>query len=195
MLQASRRRSRPTAAAASATDSQARRRVATPVRSQIAARTRPEAMSVAATSTTDEPDEAVLELGHHRRRRVAGRSLPPAAVDGRDEAQDPRAHRRAERQDGRRRWVLGDRGHGGGQRDGEAGVQQVSQSPAASQLGRVDPAAVALPEDDGDNRRQRRDDPAQHAGRAPWPRPGRSPASAAGVRAGARRSAGRLRRA
>ena len=106
-----------------------------------------------------EPHEAVLELGHHRRRRVAGGTLPQTALHRGDEVDDPRADGDAQRQDRRRRRMFGDRGRRRRDRDGEAGIQQMAEHDRR-QLRRVDAAAVAFPEQDRGERRQQRDDPA-----------------------------------
>ena len=83
-----------------------------------------------------EPDEAVLELGDHRRRRVAGGALPEAALDGGDEVDDPGADGDAQRQDRRGGRMLGQRRGRRGERDGQPGVQQVTEQRRVTSSGR-----------------------------------------------------------
>ena len=94
-----------------------------------------------------EPDQAVLKLRDHRRRRVTGGALPDAALHGGDEVEDPGADRHAERQDRRGRRMLGHRRRRGRERDRQAGVQQVAERDRR-QFRRVDAAAVAFPQHD-----------------------------------------------
>ena len=92
-------------------------------------------MSVERDEHDVEPHEAVLELGDHRGRRVAGGALPEAAVHGGDEVEDPRADGDAERQDRGGRRMLGERRGRGGERDRQPGVQQVAEPTVASSGG------------------------------------------------------------
>ena len=128
-----------------------------------------------------EAHEPVLEFGDHRRRRVAGRALPPAALHGRDEVHDPGADRDGERDDRGRGRMLGHRRRGGGKRDREARVQQVPEH-HRDELRRIDAAAVRLPEQDRDHRRDATRRPTRPAAPVPWPRRARKPASDAASR-------------
>ena len=67
-------------------------------------RPRPPAISASRDQHHVEPHEPVLELGDHRRRRVAGDPLPDPALHGGDEVDDPGADRDA-RASGSRRWT------------------------------------------------------------------------------------------
>src|SRR4051812_38611050 len=55
--------------------------------------------------------------------------------------------------------MLGEGGHGGGESDGEAGVEKVSES-EDGEFGNVDGAAVAFPEEYGAESGKHRDKPA-----------------------------------
>ena len=161
---------------------------------QIAASARPAAIERERDEHDVEPHQAVLELGDHRGRRVAGRALPDAAVDGRDEVEDPRADRHAERDDRGGRRMLGQRRRRGGERDRQPGVQHVAErapspAPAGRRCRRSFATAATAASGASDAI-----DPAGRAARAPWPRCARTPASDAAARASARRSADRRRR-
>ena len=90
-------------------DSYTRRLTATPSRIQIAASAEPRHDQRQRDEHRVQPQQAVLKLRHHRRRRVARRTLPHAALDRREEIDDPRADGHAERQDRRRRRMFGER--------------------------------------------------------------------------------------
>ncbi len=87
----------------------------------------------------------MLELGDHRRRRVAGGTFPEAALHRGDEVDDPGTDGHAERKDGGGRRVLRDRCSGRAERDAEAGIEHVPASTVAIS-GEVDRTTIATPQ-------------------------------------------------
>ncbi len=104
----------------------------------------PATTSAAAARTMLKSDEAVLELGDHRGRRVLGGALPDAAMDGGDEIQDPGAD--GDRQRRRSRQSRGDRSIDAAarrERHGQPGIEHVTGDDR-EQLWRMDMTAVAI---------------------------------------------------
>ena len=158
---------------------QRRARRARPIRARAAGRRRRAATrsrrgrgrrrsSASAISTTSSRIEAVLELGDHRRRRVAGGALPDAALDRRDEVEDPGADRDAERQDRGRRRMLGDR-RGRRPRARSSGRRSAGgRATTVASSGAIDAAAVAAPQDDRERAARATRSASRRAARAPW---------------------------
>ncbi len=128
-----------------------------------------------------EPHESVLELGHHRRRRVAGGALPDPTLYGGDEVDDPGSYRDAERQDRGGGRMLGQRRCGRCECDGQPGVQEVTEQDS-HELRQIDASTVTSPENDRQQGRARGDEPSCQRAPALLLRSARRRAGAAEVR-------------